>query len=108
MIKLTERAKKYLLNQKQKENKNILFLNLKKYGCSGYAYDLKWEENEPLNSTLGSQLDEFNIFYNNEHADKLEALEIDLEQQGLNKMIVFNNPLAKAHCGCGASVSFEH
>jgi iron-sulfur cluster assembly protein len=104
-ITLTEsaanRVQKFLTNR----GKGIgLRLGVKTSGCSGMAYVLEFvDELKPEDQVFESHgvkviIDPKSMVY-------LDGTEVDFAREGLNEGFKFNNPNAKAACGCGESFS---
>ncbi len=81
-----------------------LRLGVKTSGCSGMAYTLEFvDEAEPEDQVFESHgvkvlIDPTSLVY-------LDGTELDFAKEGLNEGFKFNNPNAKANCGCGESFS---
>ena len=79
-------------------------LGVKTSGCSGMAYVIEFvdelEENDEVFEDHGVKLvvDRKSLVY-------LDGTEVDYGKEGLNEGFKFNNPNAKAACGCGESFS---
>lgn len=78
-------------------------LAVKTSGCSGMAYVIEFvdeldEENDQVFEDHGVKLvvDKKSLLY-------LDGTEVDYGKEGLNEGFKFNNPNAKASCGCGES-----
>ena len=78
-------------------------LAVKTSGCSGMAYVIEFvdeldEENDAVFEDHGVKLvvDKKSLLY-------LDGTEVDYGKEGLNEGFKFNNPNAKASCGCGES-----
>lgn len=100
---ITDSAKKYFAKH-VKENQYIN-LKLKVSGCSGYStvFDI-------LNKDDGQKYLIFNgisFAINDKDQESLRDTVIDLKQEGLNSKIVFDNPQAVHHCGCGESFALK-
>lgn len=100
-IFISENAEKFL-KQQVKENKAIQ-LRLKSSGCSGYAYVLNVIEN--TDNVLKIKGIPFDILDSDK--EYLNDTLIDYKKDGLSSKIVFENPQAFNHCGCGESFSIR-
>ena len=83
----------------------ILRLSTETSGCTGYAYvldmvDVPEEGDEILHS--GEYV---TLAIDPEALVMLRGTEIDMVQEGVNRVIKFNNPNVVAECGCGESFS---
>jgi iron-sulfur cluster assembly protein len=81
-----------------------LRLGVKTSGCSGMAYTLEFvDEAFPEDMIFESNgvkvlIDPTSLVY-------MDGTELDYAKEGLNEGFKFNNPNAKANCGCGESFS---
>jgi iron-sulfur cluster assembly protein len=96
-----ERVRVFLANR----GKGIgVRLGVKTSGCSGMAYVIEFvdelDENDEVFEDHGVKLvvDRKSLVY-------LDGTEVDYGKEGLNEGFRFNNPNAKASCGCGESFS---
>ena len=108
MIKVSETAKSKVLQLMQEDgfdpSKDYVRVGVKRGGCSGLSYDLKFDK---------SQIDGDKLFENNgvkivvDTKSFLYLIGTTLEYSGgLNGAgFVFNNPNANRTCGCGESFS---
>lgn len=77
-------------------------LAVKTTGCSGLGYSIefvdKLNEDDTVfkNKTIDVIVDAKSLLY-------IDGTEVDYTKEGLNEGFVFNNPNAKAECGCGES-----
>jgi iron-sulfur cluster assembly accessory protein len=99
---ITEKAKNYFL--KKIDSQHILKIDLKKSGCSGYSIEFKII---PVEDNTYDIFNSIKVLVNPEHQEKLTDTVIDLKQEGLNNKIVFDNPKAVQHCGCGESFNIK-
>lgn len=96
-----ERVQKFLASR----GKGIgLRVGVKTSGCSGMAYTLEFvDDTRPEDHVFESRgvkllVDPASLVY-------LDGTELDYAKEGLNEGFKFNNPNAKANCGCGESFS---
>lgn len=81
-----------------------LRLGVKTSGCSGMAYTLEFvDEAAPEDMVFESKgikvlIDPTSLVY-------MDGTELDYAKEGLSEGFKFNNPNAKANCGCGESFS---
>lgn len=104
-ITLTEkaaaRARDHLAQKAQAQG---LRLGVRNTGCSGYMYTVGLAEAiEPDDQIFESY--GVKIIVSAKNLPYLEGMEVDYAKQGLNEGFRFNNPNAKAMCGCGESFS---
>jgi iron-sulfur cluster assembly protein len=108
MIKVSETAKKKIINLMSEDGFNVqdhfVRVGVKSGGCSGLSYELNFDQ---------TQREEDKIFEDNEvrivinKSSFLYLIGTTLEYSGgLNgKGFVFNNPNGQRTCGCGESFS---
>ncbi|MFQ5620819.1 MAG: iron-sulfur cluster assembly accessory protein [Candidatus Nanoarchaeia archaeon] len=103
VVKLTEKAAskaKELMNQENHEGG--LRIGVVPGGCSGYSYQLEFEDRERPDDVTYDQFG-LKIYVNKNQAEHIQGMELDyidtLNQQGFK----FNNPNAAHKCGCGSS-----
>lgn len=107
IITVTEKALTQLHKIINRTEYNFFNLSLKSGGCSGFEYNLL-----PIKDT-STKYKNYEIFKKNDVEIKicdkslmfLIGTEIDWQEDIISKKFVFNNPLAKAKCGCGTSFS---
>ena len=79
-----------------------LRLAVKTSGCSGLAYALEFADTaEPQDLTFESN--GVTVLVDPKSLAFLDGTELDFVREGLNEGFKFNNPNAKAACGCGES-----
>ena len=106
MIKLAAKAKIHFENYIKNEKGLGIGIELKKSGCSGFAYHIFVVKDE--NQTKGYIMcqDDVCIYLKESDQDCLKGLIIDIQEKGLSTNVVFVNPNEKNSCGCGESISF--
>ncbi len=105
-IQVTPAAAEHFQRQIEKVGKSAIRLSLKESGCTGFKYVLE-EVNAPGPDDVIKRLPNGVTLYIDSHSvSPLRGLEIDFQQQGLNRSLVMNNPNVKDACGCGESFSF--
>lgn len=108
MIKVSEIAKKRILNMMGEEGYNpqsdFVRVGVKSGGCSGLSYELKFDNKKNENDSI---FEDNNVKIVVEKKSILYLAGTTLEYEGgLNgKGFVFNNPNAQRTCGCGESFS---
>lgn len=105
MFTVTESANKQLVKNLKESNAEAIKIALQKSGCSGFKYYIDFCEkvddsvvvlkNEPVMIVTEESVLPF-----------LETVTLDYIQDGINRMFKFQNPEAKAECGCGESFMF--
>jgi iron-sulfur cluster assembly protein len=79
-----------------------LRLAVKTSGCSGYAYALEFVDAlQPGDQTFETY--GVKVVIDPISLGMLDGTELDFVREGLNEGFKFNNPNAKANCGCGES-----
>ena len=79
-----------------------LRLAVKTSGCSGLAYALEFADAaEPQD--LAFESNGVTVLVDPKSLAFLNGTELDFVREGLNEGFKFNNPNAKAACGCGES-----
>ncbi|MBA5249709.1 Iron binding protein IscA for iron-sulfur cluster assembly [hydrothermal vent metagenome] len=77
-------------------------LSVQTTGCSGLGYNIEFVDNTNDDDTVFDDngvkviIDAKSLIY-------LDGTEVDFVKEGLNEGFEFNNPNAKAECGCGES-----
>ena len=102
-VQLTPAAAKRIQSQLAKRGKGLgLRLGVKKSGCSGWAYTMDYADalapDELVFESHGAK-----VIVRREHLAQLEGVVVDFARVGLNEAFRFENPKAKALCGCGES-----
>ncbi len=105
-IEVTPAAAEHFQRQIEKVGKSAIRLSLKESGCTGFRYVLE-EVTAPGPDDLVKQLPNgVTLYIDSRSISSLQGLQIDFQQQGLNRSLVMNNPNVKDACGCGESFSF--
>lgn len=81
-----------------------LRVGVKTSGCSGMAYTLEFVD-ESLPEDQIFECHGVKILVDPTSLVYLDGTELDYAKEGLNEGFKFNNPNAKANCGCGESFS---
>jgi iron-sulfur cluster insertion protein len=106
LIKLTARAAekvKEIRAEEKIEDGYCLRLKVQGGGCSGFAYDLFFDQAQDVDQTFESQgirllCDQMSLMY-------LVGTEIDYVESLEGSGFKFSNPNVKSTCGCGSSFS---
>ncbi|MDO9004672.1 MAG: iron-sulfur cluster assembly protein IscA [Aquabacterium sp.] len=102
-ITMTEAAARHVQKSLSKRGKGVgLRLAVKTSGCSGLAYAIEFAD-EALPEDLSFESHGLQLLVNANSLPFLEGTELDFVREGLNEGFKFNNPNAKAECGCGES-----
>jgi iron-sulfur cluster assembly accessory protein len=108
MVKLTARAAekvKSIRAEEKIEEGYGLRLKVMGGGCSGFAYDMFFDQAQDADQSFESQgvkmlCDQMSLMY-------LVGTEIDYVEDVQGSGFKFNNPNVKSTCGCGSSFSVE-
>jgi iron-sulfur cluster assembly accessory protein len=106
LVKLTARAAekvKAIRAEEKIEDSFGLRLKVMGGGCSGFSYDLFFDQPQDVDQTLESQgirllCDQMSLMY-------LAGTEIDYVESVQGSGFKFTNPNVKSTCGCGSSFS---
>lgn len=106
-VELTEAAARRIQAQLAQRGKGVgLRLGVRQAGCSGYAYVLDYADevrpDDRVFSGHGAQ-----VLVAQADLAKLEGIRVDFRRDGLSEAFKFDNPNAKALCGCGESFHLE-
>ena len=104
-ITLSSRAAQRVQHFIEKRGKGVgLRLSVRTSGCSGMAYTMEFaDEFQP--DDLRFESNGVTVIIDPKSLVYLDGTELDFVREGLNEGFKFNNPNAKAECGCGESFS---
>lgn len=92
---------KRMLDENQMAGFGLRF-GLQGGGCSGYTYQLEFEEEaQPEDEVY--EFDGVRVFLNPLHRQYLEGSEIDFRDELIGAGFHIENPNVKRQCGCGTS-----
>lgn len=102
-VAMTETAARHVQKSLAKRGQGLgLRLAVKTSGCSGMAYALEFaDEAQPGDLLFESH--GVKLIVDAKSLPYLDGTELDFVREGLNEGFKFNNPNAKAECGCGES-----
>jgi iron-sulfur cluster assembly protein len=102
-VSLTPAAARHVAKSLEKRGAGLgLRLAVKTSGCSGFAYALEFvDELNPEDSCFENH--GVKLIVDPRSLGMLDGTELDFVREGLNEGFKFNNPNAKANCGCGES-----
>ena len=105
VITLTEAAIKEVkrLVNVQGITEGGLRLGVKGGGCSGLSYTFAWEREARTGDEVFEGPDGAKIFIDKKSLLYLNGTVLDYDTSLISRGFVFNNPNAKATCGCGSS-----
>jgi len=103
MISLTPAAARHIQKSLYKRGSGLgLRLAVKTSGCSGYAYALEFvDQTNPEDTCFEAH--GVSVIVDPRSLGMLDGTELDFVREGLNEGFKFNNPNARANCGCGES-----
>lgn len=106
-VELTEAAARRIQTQLAQRGKGVgLRLGVRQAGCSGYAYVVDYADEVRAGDTVftahGVQ-----VVVAQQDLPKLDGIRVDFRREGLSEAFRFDNPQAKALCGCGESFHLE-
>lgn len=102
-VNLTSSAARRIQHQLRERGKGIgLRLGVKKAGCSGYAYTLDYADLAG-NDDMVFEAEGAKVVVARDDLPMLEGITVDYRREGLSEAFKFENPKAKALCGCGES-----
>ena len=103
VVSVTAAAARHIQKSIDKRGKGVgLRLAVKTSGCSGYAYALEFADiANPEDQCFESH--GVVVLVDPRSMPMLDGTELDFVREGLNEGFKFNNPNAKANCGCGES-----
>ncbi len=102
-VSLTPAAVRHVKKSLAKRGSGMgLRLAVKTSGCNGFAYALEFVDaanaEDQCFETLGVM-----VVVDPRSLGMLDGTQLDFVREGLNEGFKFNNPNAKANCGCGES-----
>lgn len=102
-ITLTASAATRVLSFIEARGKGVgLRLGVKKTGCSGFAYVVKYADDIDQDDRIFEDRG-VKVIVDPESLALIDGTEIDFVKQGLNEAFRFRNPNIKGECGCGES-----
>jgi iron-sulfur cluster assembly protein len=81
-----------------------LRLAVKTSGCSGYAYTIEFAD-ESAPEDLAFHSEGVTLLVDARSLPMIDGTQLDWVREGLNEGFKFQNPNARATCGCGESFS---
>lgn len=102
-VTLTEKAAAHVRKSIDRRGSGIgLRLGVRTSGCSGLSYTLEFaDEAQPDDHRFENH--GVLLLVDTKSLAILDGTELDFVREGLNEGFKFNNPNAKAECGCGES-----
>lgn len=102
-LSLTNEACEHIKHSLEKRGRGCgVRLNIRKAGCSGYAYTLEFADAvKPADASY--MQDGITVFVAPGAVNLIDGTAVDYQIQGTNAGLVFKNPNAVGECGCGES-----
>jgi len=106
-VNLTPSAARRIQQQLRERGRGLgLRLGVRKAGCSGFAYTLDYADEAGSNDQV-FEAEGAKVVVARDDLAKLEGITVDYRREGLSEAFRFDNPQAKALCGCGESFYLE-
>jgi len=107
MIEITDSAARVIAKQLTKELKSGggLRIAVKAGGCSGFEYVFAWEAAPKETDLVFDGPQGVRVWVDPRSHRLLDGTTLDFDTSLLSRGFVFQNPHAKATCGCGTSFS---
>ena len=102
MLIVTEAARRQLAKNLGESSAEAIKIALQKSGCSGYKYYIDFCDKVDEKVVVIEEAPVM-IVAEPDILPYLESVTLDYIQDGINRMFKFQNPEAKAECGCGES-----
>jgi iron-sulfur cluster assembly protein len=105
MIQISDTAAQKIrtLMAKQGIHDGGLRVGVKGGGCSGLSYTFAWEKQARAGDEVFEGPEGAKLFVDRKSLLFLNGTVLDYDTNLISKGFVFNNPNAKASCGCGSS-----
>ncbi|MDO4643498.1 MAG: iron-sulfur cluster assembly accessory protein [Cardiobacteriaceae bacterium] len=104
MITLSSAARQRLQRQTTKAGQFLVHIDVIRSGCSGFSYTLSLIDTVQTGQRVYAD-EGFSLVVDEDDIAMLHGVQLDIQKQGLNERLHFNNPNATATCGCGSSFS---
>jgi len=107
MITVTERAASHIQKLLAREHVDAhgLRVGVRAGGCSGFEYLFEWEAAPKDTDLVFDGPDGVRVWIDPRSHRLLDGTTLDYDTTLLSRGFVFQNPHAKATCGCGTSFS---
>lgn len=109
MIQISDNAGRQIrkLLEKQGMADGGLRVGVKAGGCSGLSYVFAWENAAQPGDEVFEGPDRSKVFVDPKSHRFLDGTTLDFDTSLVSKGFIFENPKAKATCGCGTSFSLS-
>ena len=98
-----DRVRSYLVDQPEKIG---LRFGVRRTGCSGWGYKVDMARAADAQDRVFED-GGVRIYVDADSLPLVDGTAIDFARQGLGEVFVFDNPNAKAECGCGESFTTD-
>ncbi|HMF58723.1 MAG TPA: iron-sulfur cluster assembly accessory protein [Vicinamibacterales bacterium] len=107
MVQISDNASKLILKMTQKNGipGGGLRIGIKAGGCSGLSYTFGWEPAPHTGDHVFEGSEGSKVFVDPKSYQFIQGTTLDYDTSLVSKGFIFNNPNAKASCGCGTSFS---
>jgi iron-sulfur cluster assembly protein len=107
MVQISENASKLIVKMTHKNGiaGGGLRIGIKAGGCSGLSYTFAWEAAPRDGDHVFEGAEGSRVFVDPKSYQFIQGTTLDYDTSLVSKGFIFNNPNAKASCGCGTSFS---
>ena len=107
MVQISENASKLIKKMTAKNGipEGGLRIGIKAGGCSGLSYTFAWEATPRDGDHVFEGSEGARVFVDPRSHKYIDGTTLDYDTSLVSKGFIFNNPNAKASCGCGTSFS---
>ena len=107
MVQISENASKLIQRMTLKNGipGGGLRIGIKAGGCSGLSYTFAWEGAPRDGDQVFEGSEGSRVFVDPKSYQFIQGTTLDYDTSLVSKGFIFNNPNAKASCGCGTSFS---
>ena len=107
MLQISENAAKLILKMTARHGipEGGLRIGIKAGGCSGLSYTFAWEPGPRDHNLVFEGPEGSKVYVDPKSHRFLDGTTLDYDTSLVSKGFIFNNPNAKASCGCGTSFS---
>jgi iron-sulfur cluster assembly protein len=107
MVQISENASKLIVKMTHKNGiaGGGLRIGIKAGGCSGLSYTFAWEAAPRTGDHVFEGAEGSRVFVDPKSYQFIQGTTLDYDTSLVSKGFIFNNPNAKASCGCGTSFS---
>jgi iron-sulfur cluster assembly protein len=107
MVQISENAAKLIKKMTAKNGipEGGLRIGIKAGGCSGLSYTFAWEATPRDGDHVFEGSEGARVFVDPRSHKYIDGTTLDYDTSLVSKGFIFNNPNAKASCGCGTSFS---